>query len=266
MICIYSGWTNPGGSTVAFINLTNALNNAGYETVFMGSHTWPMNKCRFKLVQDYIKINKDDVFIVHFTNKIITRPQVKKLIFSCHEQNIFPLKNINYKIFDKIHFVSEHQKQFHNIDHPSFVIPNILDDLKPNPKPKQKIAGIIGSIDKNKQTHISIMRALNDGFNQIFIFGLITDYVYWQNCVFPLIKQNPDKVFYKGFIEDKQQMYDSITDVYFSSESECLPYVIGECIKTNTDIHCLSNKNYLNCVYEFDANKICKMWIDEINK
>ncbi|MEM4260958.1 MAG: hypothetical protein QXG00_06990, partial [Candidatus Woesearchaeota archaeon] len=108
MIRIYSGWTNPGGSTVAFINLTNALNEAGYETILMGQQPWPMNKCRFELVQGKIQLNPEDILIVHFTNKITSRPPVKKLILSCHEQNIFPLKNINYRVFDKIHYVSEH--------------------------------------------------------------------------------------------------------------------------------------------------------------
>jgi hypothetical protein len=40
MIKIISGWSNKGGSTIALIALTNALNAEGYETTFYGPHDW----------------------------------------------------------------------------------------------------------------------------------------------------------------------------------------------------------------------------------
>lgn len=45
MINIISNWTNAGGSTVALINLTNALNALGYPTAFYGPHSWHKDKC-----------------------------------------------------------------------------------------------------------------------------------------------------------------------------------------------------------------------------
>ena len=165
-----------------------------------------------------MKLNKEDVLIVHFKNNFIQRPPIKGFFLSCHEQDIFPLQEIKYDIFDKIHFVSEHQRKFHNIDHPFFVIPNILDDLKPNKKLTEKIGGIIGSIDKNKQVHLSIEKALKDGCTKVYIYGLITDPWYWQKIVAPLV--DGTKVVYKGYEENKQKMYDSITDVYQDSKLE----------------------------------------------
>ena len=38
MIKIITGWSNRGGSTFAFINLTNKLNEYGYETILYGPH------------------------------------------------------------------------------------------------------------------------------------------------------------------------------------------------------------------------------------
>jgi len=46
MVKIVSGWSNRGGSTFAFINLTNALNKAGYDTTFYGPHEWHLDKCK----------------------------------------------------------------------------------------------------------------------------------------------------------------------------------------------------------------------------
>ena len=263
MIRIYSGWSNPGGSTVAFINLTNALNKAGYETIFYGPHDWHLDKCKAEKTSGKMQLNKEDTLIAHFTSKITSRPPIKNVIFSCHEQNLFPLKNINFRAFDKIHFVSEHQKQFHGLNHPSFIIPNILDDLKANTKPIERVVGIIGSIDRNKQVHLSIRRALEDGFKKILIFGSITDQSYWQFEVLPLVDNQ--NIIHMGHVEDKQKMYDMITDVYFSSKLECLPYVLGECIKTNTVIHGLEDKNYMNGIYELDNNKIVDRWVKELD-
>jgi hypothetical protein len=262
-IVIYSSWTNPGGSTTAMILLTNALNEAGYETIFCGPHTWHLDKCKSEQTNSKLKLNPEDTLIAHFTDKIKFRPPIKNVILSCHEQNIFPLKNINYKVFDKIHFVSEHQRQYHNIDHPSFIIPNILDDLKANPKPTKKVAGIIGSIDKNKNVHISIQRALNDNCDEVLIFGNITDPVYYETQVKSLI--DGKKVKYVGYMNDKQKMYDMISHLYISSEMECLPYVIGECKLTNTIVCGIEGKNYLNSHYEFDNNRIVQKWLQEIN-
>lgn len=263
MIRILSGWSNPGGSTTAFINLTNALNEANYETVFSGPHPWHLNKCRAEQYTpgDKLRINKNDILIAHF--KVLQqRPPVKGFFLSCHEQNIFPLQKIKYQIYDKIHFVSEHQKNFHNLNHPCFIIPNILDDLKPNENLKGKIGGIIGSIDVNKQIHTAIQNALEDGCETVFLYGTLNDRDYWERLVAPLV--DGTRVIYKGYEENKQKMYDSFTDLYFTSIKECAPYVIGEAKMTKKVIHSIAGKNYLNIDYEFDKHKIVERWVKEI--
>ena len=57
MIRIITGWSNKGGSTMAFIALTNALNNAGYKTALFGPHTWHLDKCESGMLDNKFKIN-----------------------------------------------------------------------------------------------------------------------------------------------------------------------------------------------------------------
>jgi len=265
MIKILSGWSNPGGSTTAFIHLTNALNDAGYSTEFYGPHLWHLGKCRGIQYNSggKLEIHREDILIVHFKNNFVQRPPIKGFYLSCHEQDVFPLKNIRYDIFDKIHYVSEHQRRFHGLNHPYFVIPNILDDLKPNKNLKEKIGGIIGSIDKNKQVHVSIQKALVDGCKKVLLYGLKTDPWYWHSAVEPLV--DGTKVIYMGYEENKQKMYDSFTDLYFSSILECAPYVPAEAKMTQKKLHTIQGKDYLNIEYEFDKDKIVDQWIKELN-
>jgi hypothetical protein len=262
MIKIISGWSNPGGSTTAFINLVNAFNEAGYEAKFYGPHHWANNKTKYfeQIGSRKMILTSEDHVIFHFTNKVDKRLPVKTQIFSCHEQDIFPLKNINYSVFDKIHYVSEHQRLYHMIDHPYFILPNILDDLKESCKLNdKKIGGIIGSIDRNKRVDHSIKRALKDGCEKVLIYGMISDPWYWQKEVSPLVDGN--KVVYMGYEDNKQKMYDSITDVYQDSKLETWGYIKGECKLTVTKYHgSKSTEGY----WEMSKDDIIKNWVKEI--
>jgi hypothetical protein len=259
MIKILTGWGGPGGSTVAHINLVNALNAIGVESKLYSNQDWHSLKCSSGKLSELI-VDSEDILIFHFLN-IPENLSAKKIILSVHEQNLFNLSAVNLKNVDCIHMVSEHQAKYHNIDSfnkPYFILSNIFDDLKPNPKTKKKSVGIVGSVDENKQVDVSILRAIGKGFKDITIFGNVTDQKYYQTKVLPLIQ----KYHVKGpkFSENKQEMYDSITDVFFSSKLECLPYVIGECKLTGTNIHLISNKNYTNGYYETDKSKILNKW------
>lgn len=260
MVRIYSSVSHQGGSTTSFINLTNALNEVGCETVFIGPHEWHLDKCNSELaVKRNISFDEDDVLIIHLINVFKERPNVRKIIFSSHEQEVFPVSKIQYDVFDKIHYVSEHQRKFHNVNHPFFVLPNILDDLKSNPKPEGKIGGIIGSVDRNKQVDVSIRRALKDGCDKVYIYGMITDIPYWESEVKNLVDGNV--VIYKDFEEDKQKIYDSVTDVYHSSKHESWGYIKGECKLTGTKFH--GNKSTQG-YWEMDKEEIVKNWVKEI--
>lgn len=259
MIRIITGHSAQGGSTVAFINLTNALNDIGIDTILLGPHDWHLNKCKAeKLTERKLQISPNDTLIFHFW-RLEHRPPVKKVLLSCHEQNVFPLQNINYKIYDKIHFVSETQRQYHNIIHPYFIIPNILDDLIKTPLSEKKVVGIIGSIDRNKQVHISIQRALKDGFTDIRIFGMITDRPYWEQEVKNLV--DGINVKYIGFLDDKQKIYDQITEVYHSSILETWGYIKAECELTGRTFHGNSSSNNAKIT---NKNDIIDMWKKEL--
>ena len=86
--------------------------------------------------------------------------------------------------YDAIHYVSEHQRQFHRVRHPSFIIPNLMNEEEfvgvESGEGKEKVGGVIGSIDNNKQTHVSIKRALEDGCKAVFVFGRISEKEYYE--------------------------------------------------------------------------------------
>lgn len=237
MIKIISGWSNPGGSTTAFVNLTNLFNENNIDCCFYGPHNFHLDKCKSGNIQD-VNLDYQDVLIIHF-KKLPDRIPVRKLVFQCHEQHIFPMNEINYQIYDTIIYVSEHQKQWHRINHPSqIVIPNVVEDLKPTRLTKNefKIGGVIGSIDRNKNTHVSIQKALEDGCETVYLFGNVTDIEYFREKVEPILEQNK-RVKRPIYMQDKQIMYNSISDVYHYSLNESWGYVKAECEKTGTKFH-----------------------------
>jgi len=258
MIRFLTGWSNPGGSTVAFINLVNALNKYGHESILGGPHTWHLDKCKSEQVVrgNKLLVHKDDIIVAHYMRIFVARPPVKGFFLSSQEQEFFPLNTIDYGIFDKIHYVSEHHKDFHGIaGHPHFIIPNILEDLKPNSKPTKKIGGIIGTIDKSKRVSTCIKEALEDGCDKVLIYGMVSDPWYWQDKITKMIDGR--KVQYMGFEDDKQKMYDSVTDVYAGFDVR--GNVEGECNLTETNFHGQSFRKE-----ELDKKSIVKRWVKEL--
>lgn len=257
MLHFISGWTKPGGSCEAFINLINALNKHGYDSCFYGTGDYPSSRCNFKKLNQ-LKFKKEDIVISHFIPPY--KFPVKKNILSCHETELFQIKKLNYQIYDKIHYVSKWQKDWHNLDYPHFICSNIIDPTlrKSERKPKEKTAGIIGSIDYNKQTHISIQKALSDGCKMVYLFGNITDENYFKAYVKPLIDRHKN-ITHIGFLDSKQMMYDLVSDVYQYSLKETFGLVGAECEITGTNYH--SNlKNY----YIMSEEDIIKTWIKEL--
>jgi len=237
LIKIISGWSNPGGSTVAFINLCNLFNEKGYTTTFYGPHQWHLDKCSADVINN-IQLNSDDIIIYHFLNVFDKRPPVKKFVLSLHEKDLYPLKTKPLEIFDSIHFLNEKQFKWHGVQPKSyFFCPNAHEDLKPFEGQKVKCAGIIGNIDRNKNVHISIQRALDDGHTKIRLFGNNHDPQYWQELVEPLIKANSDTVKFIGFVENKKDIYDLVTDVYHSSTSENASFIVDECKLADVTLH-----------------------------
>ena len=159
--------------------------------------------------------------------------------------------------WDDIVFVSETQKDWHETS--GIVIPNIMPIIMRSVRGKEgpKVAGIIGSIDKNKRTHVSIKRALDAGFEKIKLFGLITDNLYWAEEVSPLV--DGDIVVFEEYA-DKNSMYSQVDEVYLSSASECASLVATECFSLGIPFH--GNEN-IDPVTEILSNQeILSKWVD----
>lgn len=250
---IVSGYSEKGGSTVALIELTNTLNKNGYNATFYGPHDWHLNKCKSGKLNE-LQLSETDVLITHFL-KLEERPNVKKVILTCHEKWWFKVGDIK-KYWDTVVFLHDEHRNYHNKYQGEYVIiPNFKPNLKSIPKNDsvKNVAGIIGSIEDRKQTHISIQRALNDGCEKVKIFGHISEPQYYETYVKPLLNEN---VVHVGYMTNPQEIYNSIGKVYHSSKGEVACLVKDECYLTNTvffgneetnnDVSLLSNTEILN--------------------
>lgn len=261
-IKIITGWDKSGGSSTAHINLTNEFNKYGIDCTLYGRDDSYFSKyCKADKIEN-IKLNKEDCLIVHFYNVNWTsRPPIKKFVYSCHEKHILPIKNINYKLYDFIHYVGRPQMEWHDVDYEHCIIPNILDDLKPSTCTDNKISAILGNIDENKQVHVSIQRAIDDGMEKVLIFGSISDHQYYNNTVKPLI--DGSRIIYMGHCDDKQKIYNQTSHVYHSSLSETFGLVQKECELTGVQYHG-NNATEGNFEIEMSNDEIIEAWKKEL--
>jgi hypothetical protein len=269
-VAIITGWSNIGGSTESFINLTNLLNSKGINTVLIGPNPWHLDKCKAKVLsRDVMQMSFKNV-IWHF----IPYPKPTKLwsytnhILSCHETSLNLVfsrysPQIANNVFDHYHFVSHKQKEFQlntaNVEDSEkmVVIPNVLDPKlsRVYQTHSKKIGGVIGSIDVNKNTHVSIQRALEDGCELVLLYGLISDSQYFDSKIRHILNTNA-KIKYMGVETDKTKMYSSITDVYHYSLSESWGYIQAECHKLGIPFHSLIT----NDLTYSDESDILKRW------
>ena len=261
MIKIFTGWSNSGGSTTALINLCNLFNDNGYECIMYGPHTWHLDRCRGANLQT-ATTTKSDKIIYHFLDVRKTRPDVDKFVLTLHEKALYPLKQKPFHIFDKVHFLNKEQINWHGVykDISWFICGNAHESLIPLKQLKQRVAGIIGNIDENKQVHTSIQRALKDGHKDIRIYGNNNDPKYWDNYVQPLLNKNSNVVKFIGYENDKQKVYNTVTDVYHSSLSENASLVYDECRLTDVTFH--GNENIVNQPI-WSNLAILKLWVQQ---
>lgn len=255
-IKIVSGWSNPGGSTHAHVQLCNLLNSGGLDCTFYGPHGWHLDKCRATSLKD-LQINSDDVIISHYIG-IHPKTRPRKHVYSCHETNLAPTKSLTLNYYDLIHYVSNYQKNWHGVDFPSVIIPNVLPKLKKAPL-NTKCAGVIGSIDEHKQTHVSIQRALEDGWERVLVYGGVSDYGYFVEKVTPFMMKGWG-VSLMNQCQDKQQMYDSVDCVYHSSKRETFNFVKAECDLTGVEYRGLASAS--NDAEYWSDDKIFNKWKD----
>ena len=254
-IKIISGYSEKGGSTVAQINLTNFLNNNGYDCTFYGPSDYHIDKCKSAFSNELI-FDSDDILLCHVMN-FQERPPVKKVIYCSHEKWWYDFSKV-FWYWDESVFLHQQHKDFHeNYTGNYTIIPNLKENLtSKNKEELDLVAGIIGSIEDRKQTHISIERALNDGCEKVFLFGQIGDKNYFENYVEPKIDNN--KIILVGHTTDKQSMYDSIGRVYHSSKGEVACLVKDECYLTGTKF--FGNKETENEVSTLTNEEILKLW------
>ena len=259
MIKIITGFSGPGGSTVALANLCNLFNSNGYECEFYGPTDWVkkvLNPNTYKKINE-IHFHKSDKIIYHYLN-FGERVNVDKFILSCHETNVFEIKKISPSLkYDNIHFVSNYQKKWQDVD--GFVIPNIITKYNKSTKRTQgKVAGIIGSLDAHKRTHLSILRAKQDpSISKIELWGQISQPDYFWHEVMPLLDEN---ISYHGYTDKMQKVYDRIDVVYSSSQRECLPMIQGECLYLGIPFHGLPENMRSPEDYIFDDQIILHKW------
>jgi hypothetical protein len=253
---ILTGFSEKGGSTTSFINLTNALNENNFDCTLFGPHTWHLDKCKSGMLNN-VTFEDTDIVICHFLD-LQQRPNASKVFLSCHEKNLFKVGE-KKQYWDKAVFLNQTHRDYHSSYEGQYeIIPNLKENLLPsNKKGIEKIAGVIGSIDRNKQTHVSIQRAIKDNCEKIYIFGQVTDNNYFENDVKPLI-DNITVVFY-GVHNNKQEMYDMIGRVYQSSLSECASLVKDECFITQTEFY--GNQNINHDTTNLNNNEILNKWI-----
>lgn len=269
MIKIVSGFSFPTGSTVALVNLCNQFNDRGYDCVFYGPDHWHLDKCRSAKTSEFYP-EKGDVIIVHHIRLISLvelykiqdkierarrktsfepikdltlrvfpgprKPAGVKLVLTCQEKDLFPGRRLKYSLFDKIHCADVSQADFHKIPHRHFVCPNFDSSLTASETKPDKVAGVIGSIRKENQIESSVEKAFANGMETVIVYGYPSDPVYYYSRIQPLTKKYPGRIRYAGFVDDKQKMYDSISDVY-RTVSKPWSLIMRECRLTKTRYH-----------------------------
>jgi hypothetical protein len=223
-IKLISGWSNPGGSTVHHISLTNLLNENGYDCTFYGPQEWHLDKCKSGLINEVKIVEASDILITHFSQ--IPKVACKKHILSCHETNLFPLSKIDLADYDLIQYVSNSQKKWHSVNHASVIIPPIVEKVNWK-NPKNKTAGVVGSIDSHKRVGESIRLALEDGFDKVLLFGEVTELDYFNSMINPYIESS--KAVLVGHMDNKEDMYGRVEAIYHSSIRETYGLVEAEC-------------------------------------
>lgn len=278
VIRIISSFSNFGGSTILFIDLCRLFNDNGMPAVFYGPNPWHLGMYRHCLPSANFEIYPDDYLIGHMTDlnkspfrggkklvKSIFAP-CRARVLSIHEKTGHTLNPTALKHYEKIVFASKSQQEWHGYykgPQQQLIIPTAMANLHRITKTHPNavgVAGVIGSLAKRKQTHISILRALKDGCKKVLLFGRKHD-EYFDDCVAPLLS---DRVVYMGEIhmDKKQQMYEMISCVYHSSTEEIACLVQGECEMVGIPFHTDCN----TVPYEmWPSMKIIEAWKNTLN-
>lgn len=262
MVKIITGVSSGGGSTIILINLTNLFNSKGIDTTLYGPKLegFHMGKCKSADIKN-LKIKKNDIIMAHHVS-FDRRPDVKKIVLACHEKWWYEVADQNV-FWDTVVFNHQEHRNYHNrYLGPYVLIPNPKDfnkPLFPKDKPElDKVAGVIGSIEDRKQTHLSIEKALEDGCEKVLVFGKVHDVNYY-NKYCRKYYFHP-YVTFMDYSNNKQEMYDSIGRVYHMSKGEVSCLVKDECHYTNTKFFGTDQTNHI--VSDLTNDEIFDLWKD----
>jgi hypothetical protein len=269
MIKIVSGFSMPVGSVIALVNLCNQFNARKQDCVLYGPDRWHLDQCKSAMISAFHP-EQGDIVIVHNIKlhsggdlyKIEDRIEELrkgtwwkslrgavagrlsgsrrrdgvKLILSCQENELFPIRKLRYSLFDKIHYANASQVGYHGISPPHFICPNFNDPLRPSERKPEKVAGVLGSIRRENKTDASIETALRDGMEKVILYGYLFDPLYYYDRIAPLAGKYPGRIRFAGFVDDRQRMYDSISDVYCAGRKPW-SLIRTECRLTGTRYH-----------------------------
>ena len=286
-IALYTEWPNIGGSTVALTDLANLIQQETVHRVkifcprlgedsFIHSRYSEVEYLEHPLDVDKLKRFKPDFVIAHAWGLLTGIKQerlqeVKKIlgnplfIKTAHEAKfidggLYDENPYSDKIYDKIHFVSEAQQLDYMGEKPSFVIPNYVPKIElQNTKPIEGlVVGIIGSMDFNKRTHLSIAKANSLGAKEIILFGPLRQDEYFYKKLVPAIQKSKAPV--KGFgYAEREVIYSKVNCVVSESASETFNLVAAECEMLDIPYHGISNHTLL------PKGKIIELWEKELN-
>lgn len=271
MIKIISGCSYPAGDILALVNLCNEFNSRGVACVFYGPDNWHVDKCKSGTLEEFSP-EIDDIIIVNdvplwspgglaHVNPLVKRNRRKQFLATLQEisKKYLPAKSSsNYKLlltcqgggahpsiffrlsrFHKIHFTAPSGnalKRLFRMAYPTFIAPNFSNALNKSVHKPVKTGGVIGSIKKSNNTAAAIEHAFQDGMEKIIIYGSIKDPQYYYDKIVPLTMKYHGKIKYAGFMDDRQKMYDAVSDVY-SAANKPWSVVSHECAMTNTRFH-----------------------------
>mgnify|MGYP001166792256 FL=1 len=256
MIKIVTGYSNPGGSTIALKNLCEEFSKRDIECEMYGPHEWHTKFGDNYKQMSEIAITDQDKVIAHFVNLPV---RVKdQTIFSCHEMWWFDFEKTD-DFYKKVQFLTPKQAEYHSSVSSHVLIPNVKEEIKVSKVDgHEKVAAIIGSIEKRKDTVQSIQRALNDGYEQIHLYGPVMDDQYFTEQVLSFLGKG---VVYKGYA-DKSDIYSNVGRVYHSSNGEVASLVKDECYTTGTEF--FGNETTDNEVSDLSNDDVINLWMREL--
>lgn len=232
MIKFVTGYSGYGGSTIMLIQHCKLLNDNGLDAELYGPQDWHLKRYeKARLLGDFA-CEENDLLIYHFFD-LSVKPNCKKVFLFLQETSLYDLKFKSVDVFDNLLFVSEEQRKWHGRND-GIIMPNRINGLVDKAlhrPPHKNIAGIVGNIHPIKSPDLSIAKAMEDGRDEIILFGPIMDGMKFEDYLKKYVSTYDKRVKYGGFIDPDNRMdiYNSFDILYHFGELESACITMGEC-------------------------------------